>query len=57
MATALAPLMARAQTVYNVKTYGARGDGTNLDTTAIQSAITAAKNGGGGQVYFPPGIY
>jgi polygalacturonase len=46
-----------AQTVYNVKTYGAKGDGTTLDTSSIQSAITAAKNGGGGQVYFPPGTY
>ena len=40
--------------VYNVKYYGATGDGTTDDTVAIASAITAA---GGGTVFFPAGIY
>ena len=43
--------------VYNVKTYGALGDGTTVDTTAVQSAVTAALAGGGGIVFFPPGTY
>ncbi len=49
---------------FNVKAYGAKGDGTTDDTTAIQAAITAAaaNNGtvswsGGGGVYFPAGRY
>lgn len=38
---------------FNVKTYGATGDGTTNDTVAIQAAITAA-GATGGTVYFPP---
>ena len=36
----------------NVKEFGATGNGTTLDTVAIQTAINA-----GGLVYFPPGVY
>lgn len=39
-------------------TYGATGNGSTDDTTAIANAITAAAgSGGSGVVYFPPGIY
>lgn len=41
--------------VYNVKQYGAIGDGATDDTTAINATITAAV--GGGVVYFPVGTY
>lgn len=41
--------------IYNVKSYGAVGNGTTDDTTAIQAAITACP--AGGMVYFPPGNY
>jgi hypothetical protein len=44
-------------TVYNVKSYGAAGDGVTDDTTAIGNALTAANAGGGGTVYFPSGTY
>ncbi len=43
--------------MYNVRSYGATGDGTTDDTTAVQSAIDAAISAGGGVVYFPSGIY
>ncbi|MBC7401071.1 MAG: right-handed parallel beta-helix repeat-containing protein [Mucilaginibacter sp.] len=50
--------MASAQApVYNVKTYGAKGDGINIDTKAINKAIDAANAAGGGTVYFPAGDY
>lgn len=42
--------------VYNVKYYGATGNGTTNDTTSIQAAIDAATTNGG-SVYFPTGIY
>lgn len=45
----------KGEQVYNVKAYGAAGDGTTDDTTAIGSAITAAV--GGGVVFFPAGTY
>ena len=46
-----------AQGIFDVRNYGAKGDGFALDTSAIQSAINAAHAAGGGQVYFPPGTY
>lgn len=45
------------QTIYNVKAYGAVGDSINDDRTAIQAAINAAADNGGGIVYFPNGKY
>ncbi len=51
----LCPLLA-AQS-FNVRSYGAVGDGTHLDTAAISAAIKAAAAAGGGVVAFPPGRY
>lgn len=42
--------------IYNVKDYGAVGDGTTDDTEPIQAA-TAAANLTGGIIYFPQGNY
>jgi len=42
--------------VFDVKTYGAVGDGSTDDTSAIQSAIAAA-SATGGVVFFPPGVF
>jgi hypothetical protein len=41
----------------SVRDYGATGDGVTLDTRAIQAAIDACTNMGGGTVYVPPGNY
>src|ERR1700742_284984 len=42
---------------YNVRNYGATGDGKNLDSPSIDKAIQAAADAGGGTVYLPPGTY
>jgi hypothetical protein len=42
---------------FNVKGYGAVGNGSTDDTAAIQAAIFAANTAGGGIVYFPKGTY
>jgi polygalacturonase len=46
-----------AATVCNVRHYGAKGDGTTKDTAAIQAAIDACANKGGGTVTLPAGNY
>jgi hypothetical protein len=42
---------------FSVRDFGATGDGVTLDTSAIQSAVDACTNLGGGIVYLPPGTY
>ena len=48
-------ILANAQ--YNVKTFGAKGDGKTLDTRSIQRAIDKAFEKGGGMVLVPSGTY
>lgn len=55
--TASYALNAKSNNVYNVKDYGAVGDGSTNDTTAIQNAINAVKVAGFGTVYFPDGTF
>lgn len=43
--------------IHNVKEYGAKADGTTIDSPAINSAISAAASEGGGTVYIPAGRY
>jgi polygalacturonase len=43
--------------VYNIREFGAKGDGTTLDTAALQSAIDACTSDGGGTVLVPAGTF
>lgn len=43
--------------VYDVRAFGAKGDGKTLDTAAINKAIETAAGAGGGTVHFPAGTY
>jgi hypothetical protein len=43
--------------VCDVRSFGAKGDGEHLDTAAIQTAIHACAERGGGTVRFGPGTY
>jgi hypothetical protein len=46
-----------ADAVFNIRDYGAKGDGAALDTASINQAIEACAKSGGGQVLLPPGRY
>ena len=43
--------------IFNVRDFGALGDGKNLDSPAIDRAIDAAAKAGGGTVLLPAGTY
>ena len=43
--------------IYNVRSYGAKGDGATLDTAALQAAIDACTHDGGGTVLVPAGTF
>jgi polygalacturonase len=42
---------------YNVKAFGAAGNGVTYDTKAVQAAIDSLHMQGGGTLYFPAGSY
>jgi polygalacturonase len=57
---ALAALSASAATapnIFNVRDYGAVGDGQQKETAAFAKAVEACFRAGGGTVYLPPGRY
>src|ERR1041385_675862 len=43
--------------IYNIRDFGAKGDGTTLDTAALQSAIDACHKDQGGTVLVPAGVF
>src|ERR1044072_7660923 len=43
--------------IFDVRSYGAKGDGKALDSSSINKAIDAAAAAGGGTVRFPAGTY
>ncbi len=43
--------------LYNVRDYGAKGDGATLDTAAVQAAIDACYRDQGGTVLVPAGVF
>ncbi len=42
---------------FNVREFGAKGDGVTLDTAPVNRAIVECNRGGGGTVFFPAGTY
>jgi hypothetical protein len=48
---------AKSNNVYNVKDFGAAGDGTTNDTDAVLLAVSSSQAARIGTVYFPDGIY
>ena len=48
---------AATDSAFDVKTFGAKGDGTTVDSPSINKAIEAAAAAGGGTVSFPAGNY
>jgi len=51
------PGASTAHSQFNIRDYGAVGDGKTLDSPAINKAILACAAAGGGTVYLPAGIY
>lgn len=43
--------------IYNIRDFGAKGDGKQIDSPAINRAIEEASKNGGGTIYLPAGTY
>jgi hypothetical protein len=52
-----APLLSGPEKSWNVRDFGARGNGNANDQPAIQAALDAAHTNGGGEVIVPQGLY
>jgi polygalacturonase len=57
LAASAEPVSKSRAVVFDVRSYGATGDGKTLDTDAVNRAIAAAAAAGGGVVSFPAGSY
>jgi len=49
--------MAGLRGIFDVRDFGAAGDGRILDTARINAAVNACADSGGGMVVLPPGRY
>ena len=56
-ASPLANMVEIAAADFDVRDFGAKGDGVAKDTAAIQRAVDAAQSAGGGRVVLPSGVY
>jgi polygalacturonase len=56
-ALAESPAATSVESTFNVRNYGAVGDGKTVDTPAINRAIEAVAAAGGGTLVFPAGTY
>ena len=56
-ALVIASRLSAGAAVYNVRDFGAKGDGLSIDSPAINAAIENAAADGGGTVYLPTGRY
>lgn len=57
LCSSLLSSIALGQTVFNVRDHGALGDGTTLDSDAVQKALNECGKVGGGTVVVPEGTY
>lgn len=57
VAAVVVSLATNAAAVFNVRDFGAKGDGITKDTAAVQKSIDAASAAGGGEVFLPNGTY
>jgi len=57
IALAQTPESSASEGFYNVRHFGATGDGKTVDTPAINKAIESVAAGGGGTLVFPAGTY
>ena len=55
--TLLASCLYLQAATYNVRDFGAKADGKTIDSPAINRAIEAAAQDGGGTIYLPAGEY
>jgi polygalacturonase len=57
ISSAVAYKLDEARVPFNIKSFGAAGDGKAIDTSAVNRAIAAAAESGDGTVLFPAGVY
>ena len=53
----ITPVGAQTSPFFDVRHYGAQGNGTTLDTASFEKAVDAAASAGGGTVFVPAGTY
>lgn len=57
LVSVMPPLQVTSATTFDIKDFGAVGDGRTLDTVAVQKAIDSCAEKGGGDVVIPNGVF